>query len=222
MTQSSRSTILARITGALAAAPQRADPAALLAAIPARKASVRPQLPDDTEAQFRAKAEANLMTLRDIARLEDVPGTVAQILAGSNMPADVSVAPALGALAWPRTMSVRTGKARIDERLTVSLAAAGIAETGNVILCSGDSAPSSLTFAGEVSVIVLPRAAIRRYLEDAFDVVKALPVWPRAVNVVSGPSRTADVAGIVVRPAHGPKTVHLLIVGEKTALPAQA
>lgn len=212
MTQSSRSAILARITGALAPKDQRSPVETLQAAIPVRKATVRPQLPPETEAHFRTKAEANLMTLRDVVRLEAVPDIVAHILAAGNMPADISVSPALSALPWPRTVSVRTGKARIDERLTVSLATAAIAETGSVILCSGDHAPSSLTFAGDVHVIVLQRAAIRRYLEDAFELVKALPVWPRTVNVVSGPSRTADVAGIVVRPAHGPKAVHLLLV----------
>lgn len=212
MSQDSRNAILARITGALAPKEQRAEARALQAAMPARKASVRPQLPSGTEVHFRAKAEANLISVRDVARLEDVPGIVANILTAANMPADITVAPELASLAWPRTMSVRTGKARIDERLTVSLATAAIAETGSVILCSGDSAPSSLTFAAEVHVIVLPRGAIRAHLEDAFEMVKALPVWPRAVNTVSGPSRTADVAGIVVRPAHGPKAVHLLIV----------
>lgn len=212
MSQDSRSAILARITGALAPKEQRAEARVLQAAMPARKASVRPRLPSGTEAHFRAKAEANLMMVRDVARLEDVPEIVANILMAANMPADITVAPELAALPWPRTMSVRTGKARIDERLTVSLATAAIAETGSVILCSGDSAPSSLTFAAEVHVIVLPCGAIRAYLEEAFEMVKALPVWPRAVNTVSGPSRTADVAGIVVRPAHGPKAVHLLIV----------
>jgi L-lactate utilization protein LutC len=219
MSQSSRSAILARITGALAPKDQRPPVEGLQKEIPARKAIVRPQLPPETEAHFRTKAEANLMTLRDVARLEDVPEIVTHILAAGNMPADISVSPALSALPWPRTLSARTGKARIGERLTVSVATAAIAETGSVILCSGESAPSSLTFAGEVHVIVLKRDAIRRYLEDAFELVKALPVWPRTVNVVSGPSRTADVAGIVVRPAHGPKAVYLLIVGEPLGSP---
>ena len=129
------------------------------------------------------------------------------------MAPDISIAPALRDLPWPRTMSVRSNKARLDERLTVSLATAGIAETGSVILCSGETAPSSLSFAAEVHVVVMQRSGIRGYLEDALDTVKALPVWPRTVNLVSGPSRTADVAGIVVRPAHGPKAVHLLLVG---------
>ena len=217
MVQSSRSAILARIKGALAASEQREDAGALRSAISARRACVRPQLPPGTEAHFRAKAEANLMSLRDVARIEDVPAAVAQILIQANRPADVSVAPALRGLPWPATMKIRTGKARIGERLTVSLATAGIAETGSVILCSGDTAPSSLSFAAEVHVIILQRTSIRAYLEDALDLVKALPVWPRAVNVVSGPSRTADVAGIVVRPAHGPKAVHLLMVGTDAA-----
>jgi L-lactate dehydrogenase complex protein LldG len=215
MSQTSRSAILGRIKDALAANTEREDASALSAAIQTRKVTVRPRLPiEDVEACFRDKAEANLMAVRDIARLEDVPVIVAQILANANLPADVSVAPALTALPWPATVDVRTGKARLDERLTVSMATAGIAETGSVVLCSGDTAPSSLSFAAEVHVIVLKRSAIRAYLEDALDSVKALPVWPRAVNVISGPSRTADVAGIVVRPAHGPKAVHLLILGD--------
>lgn len=217
--ESSRNAILARIKGALAANGPRDDAAALRSRIGSRRASVRPQLPADTEAHFRAKAEANLMTVRDVPEIEDIPGAVAHILAQANLPADISVAPALMDLAWPATESLRTGKARLDERLTVSLATAAIAETGSVILCSGSTAPSSLSFAAEVHVIVLQRSAIRSYLEDALDLVKALPVWPRAVNVISGPSRTADVAGIVVRPAHGPKAVHLLITGANRAAP---
>lgn len=212
---SSLSEIIARIKGALQPVPAEArqDVHVLAAALGTRKARVRPQLPPDIEAHFRAKAEANLMAVRDVARLEDIPGIVAQVLASSNMAPDISIAPALRDLPWPRTMSVRSNKARLDERLTVSLATAGIAETGSVILCSGETAPSSLSFAAEVHVVVMHRSGIRGYLEDALDTVKALPVWPRTVNLVSGPSRTADVAGIVVRPAHGPKAVHLLLVG---------
>lgn len=35
---------------------------------------------------------------------------------------------------------------------------------------------------------------------------------PRAVNIVSGPSRTADIEQTVVFGAHGPFRVHVLIV----------
>jgi L-lactate dehydrogenase complex protein LldG len=36
---------------------------------------------------------------------------------------------------------------------------------------------------------------------------------PRAVNFISGPSRTADIEQTVTLGAHGPYRVHIIIVG---------
>lgn len=210
-----RDEILARVQGALdkSAPAARRDEAQLLAAVPLRRASVRPGLGGDAVGVFMAKAAANLINIVELASLADVPGAVSRILASENLAPDISVAPALQQLNWPATMTIRSAKARLDEKLTVSLASAAIAETGSLVLCSGDNAPSSLTYAGERHVIVLHRKQITSYLEDGLAAVKAAPPrWPRTVNLVSGPSRTADVAGIVVRPAHGPKAVDLLLV----------
>jgi L-lactate dehydrogenase complex protein LldG len=37
--------------------------------------------------------------------------------------------------------------------------------------------------------------------------------WPRSVNMISGPSRTADIEQTIVRGAHGPKRLHVLVLG---------
>ena len=214
MNGSAREEILGRVRAASASAAAREG---LDAWEQTRAAPVRPAIPGDVTTYFLAKAETNLMSIREIASLADVPSAVAQILARANLAPDISVAPSLRALPWPVTMEVRDAKARIGEKLTVTRAVAAIAETGSVVLCSGDDAPGSLNYAPEVHVIVLDRAHITAYLEDGLAKVKAAyDPWPRAVNVVSGPSRTADVAGIVVRPAHGPKSVHLLIMSSKS------
>ena len=36
---------------------------------------------------------------------------------------------------------------------------------------------------------------------------------PRTVNLISGPSRTADIEQTIVRGAHGPKRLHVVILG---------
>lgn len=221
MNDDARSDILDRIKAAVGAGREPGDAAERARTLEgrvtaSREIGVRATMPEDLVTRFRARAEANLITVHALASPADIPAAVAKILAQSNMAPDISVAPSLRDLAWPATMAVQSAKARITEKLTVSRAAAGIAETGTAVMCSGNDAPSSLTFAPEVNVVVVDEADIVAYLEDGLARVKTrYATWPRTVNYVSGPSRTADVAGIVVRPAHGPKSVHLLLISER-------
>ena len=36
---------------------------------------------------------------------------------------------------------------------------------------------------------------------------------PRAMNMIAGPSRSADIGQILILGAHGPRRLHVLIVG---------
>ncbi len=36
---------------------------------------------------------------------------------------------------------------------------------------------------------------------------------PRSVNLISGPSRTADIEQTIIRGAHGPGRLHVVILG---------
>ena len=52
-------------------------------------------------------------------------------------------------------------------------------------------------------------------MEDAFAMVRAeLGDMPRALNFISGPSRTGDIEQTIVLGAHGPCRVHLILIGE--------
>jgi L-lactate dehydrogenase complex protein LldG len=51
-------------------------------------------------------------------------------------------------------------------------------------------------------------------MEDAWQLLRAERGRPpRAVNFVSGPSRTADIEQTVTMGAHGPYRVHIILVG---------
>ncbi|MDN5850066.1 MAG: lactate utilization protein [Nitrococcus sp.] len=52
------------------------------------------------------------------------------------------------------------------------------------------------------------------YLEEVWERLLAQGErMPRAVNLITGPSRTADVEQTMQLGAHGPRRVHLLLIG---------
>ena len=60
-----------------------------------------------------------------------------------------------------------------------------------------------------------PVSRIVATMEDAFALLRAeRGRLPRAVNFISGPSRTGDIEQTIVLGAHGPCRVHLILIGE--------
>lgn len=214
MNGDARGAMLARIRAALGApARSEADERRIAVRIGAPPPGPRPPPGADPLAQFLAKAAANLFTVERVAALEAAVAAVRAVLAESDAPPDISVAPALAHLPWPADWRLNLGPGRRHEALSVTPALAGIAETGSLVLVSGPGSPTTLTFLPDTHVVVLRAADVVPYPEDVWARLRAAgDGWPRTVNIVSGPSRTADVGGIIVRPAHGPKAVHLLLV----------
>ena len=51
-------------------------------------------------------------------------------------------------------------------------------------------------------------------MEEAWTLLKSQQsAVPRAVNFISGPSRTADIEQTIIIGAHGPYRVHVILVG---------
>ena len=83
------------------------------------------------------------------------------------------------------------------------------------MLLSGAATPGATSLLPETHIAVLRRSRIVRSMEDAWALQRAehgADAMPRAVNFISGPSRTADIEQTLVLGAHGPYRVHLVII----------
>jgi L-lactate dehydrogenase complex protein LldG len=158
----------------------------------------------------------------DVARVatpREAVGAIASYLGTCNLPPRLRMGRdrVLAALPWREAWDIdRTfGAAEADDRASLSRAVAGAAETGTLFLLSGSDNPTSLNFLPEAHSVLIAAADIVPSYEEAFDRVRALSggVMPRSVNLISGPSRTADIEQTIVRGAHGPRRLHVLILG---------
>ena len=120
--------------------------------------------------------------------------------------------PALRALPWPVGRRPAAQQARGDTAAALTVAALGIAETGSLLLCAGPQTPTRLNFLPDILICLLASDALVDHLEDAWAWLRARGPLPRAVNLVTGPSRTADVEQTIQLGAHGPRHLHVVLV----------
>jgi L-lactate dehydrogenase complex protein LldG len=94
----------------------------------------------------------------------------------------------------------------------LTTAAFGIAETGTVVLPSSLQRPTLANFLPDNCIILLDEVNIRPCMEEAFASVQNSDAgMPRALNLISGPSKTADIEQTLVYGAHGPIQLHVII-----------
>ena len=163
---------------------------------------------------FRAQAAAMLSTVDEVAQMTDVPSAAARYLQSNGLPASGCVWPALSHLEWKAAGFVLEARAAKDEdAVGITGAFAAIAETGTLMLLSGAETPSSNSLLPETHIAVVSSRRIVPHMEDAWALMRAEHgTPPRAVNFISGPSRTADIEQTMVIGAHGPYRVHIILV----------
>jgi L-lactate dehydrogenase complex protein LldG len=130
----------------------------------------------------------------------------------------MGIDPVLAALPWREAWDIECsfGRAEPDDRAALSRAAVAAAETGTLFLVSGTDNPTTLNFLPEAHTILLAASDIVGSYEEAWDLLRAIygeGSLPRTVNLISGPSRTADIEQTIVRGAHGPSRLHVLVFG---------
>ncbi len=163
-------------------------------------------------AQFIDKAIAVDATVSRLASLDDLPGALADELRNRNLPAAIRTGtdPAF-ARDWG-TVERTTGPGRLIEPATLSRAELAMAETGTLVLASGPENPVTLTFLGETHFVVVAADDIKAGFEDMWAEWRERALDPRTVNMVTGPSRSADIGQTLQLGAHGPVALHVFVV----------
>ena len=175
---------------------------------------IRPAQEEDNLARFIRKFESRAGTIQRVASLAEVPAAVEAYRLAKGLPPRAVIGAALKDLPWPADWAVSHGAAGPDATLSVTPSLAGIAETGSLMLGASPESPTTHNFVPDDHVVVLQADRIVAYFEDALAVLRARPEgMPRATNIISGPSRTADVEQTIQLGAHGPRRVHVILVG---------
>ncbi len=173
---------------------------------------------------FRAKAEEVDATT---ARLPDpraepcaVPAEIADYLArrGLGGPLRRAPHPLIQSLDWSACAHLEMGQgaARDTDRVGLSVAYAGIAESGTLVLLSSPETPTSINFLPATHIVLLPVGRIVDAGEEVWALLRAEGegdgFMPPTVNWITGPSRTADIEQRLQLGVHGPRYVHILIL----------
>ncbi|HEY8490875.1 MAG TPA: LUD domain-containing protein [Dehalococcoidia bacterium] len=123
-----------------------------------------------------------------------LPGLARALLAASARPVDPADRPALASAG-----------------LGVSVAVAGIAETGSVLLLDLDPADRLTGMLPPVHAVLLDPAGVVPGLTEAAALLRAAASGPSYASLVTGPSRTADIERVLAVGVHGPRELHLLL-----------
>ncbi len=215
---SARDNILNRIRAAQgrAGAPAPQERAAVADYINAHPQSPRPRPDGEPAARFRDRALGLASTLTEVPSLDSVPQAVATYLASNSLPLTAVCWPEFKTLDWGGAgLAVEARAARDADLVGITGCFCAIAETGTLMLLSGPDTPPGASLLPETHIAIVNSTRIVRGMEEAWELLRAecSLALPRAVNFISGPSRTADIEQTVTLGAHGPYRVHILLLG---------
>ena len=225
---SSRDTVMGRVRSALGRTAS--DPAAMAEAqayLAAHARGPAPVFEGDRVERFIRRAGDMESTVARVGHRDEIPAAVARYLDAVELAAAPDAQLISGRLHrgvcwrefaeldWASAgLSVEARPATGDDRVGITGVFCAIAETGTLVVASGADTPTATTLLPDTHVAVVPASRIVDTMEDAFALIRReRGQLPRAVNLISGPSRTGDIEQTIVLGAHGPFRVHIVVVG---------
>ncbi len=220
----SRDAVLGRVRKALGKTGSRADAVAQADAyIAAHGQGPRPAMPVDLVQRFLVRATDMASTVERLDQSGAIPAAVARYLDALVLPPELAAQKSHTGVCWPAFADLDWKGAGLqiearptvgDDRLGITGCFCAIAETGTLVFLTGADTPTATTLLPDTHVAVVPADRVVSGMEEAFALIrKERGTLPRAVNMISGPSRTGDIEQTIVLGAHGPYRVHILLLG---------
>ncbi|GAB3543634.1 lactate utilization protein C [Noviherbaspirillum agri] len=215
-TSSARQAILSRIRKAQnrPEEPTTAEREAVREYIDRHSQGPRPSIGNDLVARFREQALRMSDTVDEVGAFADVPVAVVRYLDDIGVAKNAIAWKTLDHMQWDAAgMHVEFRPPRNEDLVGITGAFCAVAETGSLMLLSGPQTYSSASLLPETHIAIVPASRIVGAMEDAFALARAEHgEMPRAINFISGPSRTGDIEQTIVLGAHGPYRVHVILV----------
>lgn len=182
----------------------------------------RAQLPQPQQIElFKSMATEAAAELIELDTLEQLPAACDDWLKTQNLNEFICASdPQLEALDWTVISAARQQRAaQVGDMAALTTSFAGIAETGTLMLYSRPESPTTLNFLPDNHLVVLHEKDILGVYEEAWKKLRShcqtddgLLKLPRTVNMITGPSRSADIEQTLLMGAHGPKQLVIFII----------
>ncbi len=217
-----RDAVLARVRAALGKKGDRTDARAAADAYVARHAhGPRPAMPVDLVERFIMRATDMESTVERLADRREIPTAVARYVDALVLPPALEAQRSHAGACWPEFadldwtaagLSIEPRPTIGQDRLGITGAFCAIAETGTLVVLAGAGTPTATALLVDTHIAIVRKDRIVSGMEEAFALIRREHhTLPRAVNLISGPSRTGDIEQTIVLGAHGPFRVHILV-----------
>jgi len=180
----------------------------------------RGQKPDRERLElFKTMVENAKASIVALDRIDDIPAAVTAYLRGKNLPQSIRYGDdeRLSLIPWAKepTLEITRGASDGAQLASVSWCFAAVAESGTLVMVSGADNPTTLNFLPDHHLVVVDEKDIAGDYETVWDKIReryGANRMPRAVNWITGPSRSGDIEQTHLLGAHGPRSLHVLMV----------
>jgi L-lactate dehydrogenase complex protein LldG len=221
--RASRDAVLGRVRKALRkTGPDGRARADAEAYVSAHAQGPRPAMPGDLVARFEKRATDMQSTVERIGAITEIPGAVRRYLDALELGPELAEQRSYRGVCWPEFaglfwsgggLAIEARPTIGHDRLGITGSFCAIAETGTLVFVSGEQTPTATALLPDTHIAVVRGSRVVSGMEEAFGLVRAeCGAMPRAMNMISGPSRTGDIEQTIVLGAHGPFRVHILLL----------